>query len=107
MIRGRVVAAITAIGDDAGKIDADLRLDLRNDGGQRVAVVRIAGQRLGVSDELAALGMMQRRGDGNLDAELIRAMRLTFANAFDLGRMQRINLRPALVLTLLAHPPRQ
>jgi hypothetical protein len=31
---------------------------------QSVAVVGIARQRLGMGDELAALGAMQRRGDG-------------------------------------------
>jgi hypothetical protein len=45
-------------------------LDLWDDRRHRVAVVRIARQRLGVGDELAALGMMERRGDRNLDAEL-------------------------------------
>jgi len=50
---------------------------------------------------------MERRGDGNLDAELVRAMRLALADAFDLGGVQRIDLRPPLVLALLAHPARQ
>ena len=36
----------------------------------------MARQRLGVGDDLAALGMMERRGVGNLDGELVRAMRL-------------------------------
>jgi hypothetical protein len=60
-----------------------------------------------MGDELAAPGMMERRGDADLDAELIRAMRLALADAFDLGRVQRIDLRPPLVLALLAHPTRQ
>ena len=72
-----------------------------------MAVVGIARHRLGVGDELAAPGMMERRGDGDLDAEFIRAMRVAFADAFDLRGMQRINLLASLVLTLLAHPPRQ
>ena len=59
----RVVAAVSPIGDDAGETDADLRLDFGDDRLQRVAVIRIARQRLGVGDELAALGMMERRGD--------------------------------------------
>ena len=58
-----VVAAIAAVGDDAREARADLRLDLGDDGRQRVAVVGIAGQRLGVGDELAALGAMERGGD--------------------------------------------
>ena len=31
-------------------------------------------------------------------------MRLAFADAFDLGRVQRIDLAPSLMLALLAHP---
>jgi hypothetical protein len=65
----------------------------------------LPGIALGVGDELAALGMMERRGDADFDAELIRPMRLAFADAFDLGRVQRINLFAPLVLALLAHPP--
>ena len=115
MVGRRVVAAIAAIGDDADKAGADLRLDLWDDRRQRVAVPRgkpegrprIARQRLGVGDELAALGMMERRGDGTFHAELARAMRLALADAFDLGGVQRIDLRPPRVLALLAHPARQ
>jgi hypothetical protein len=58
-----------------------------------VAVVRIARQRLGVGDELAALGAIERGRDRDLDAELIRAVRLAFADAFDLGRVQGIDPR--------------
>ena len=43
------MAAIAAIGDDAGKAGADLRLDLRDDRRKRVAVVGIARQGLGVA----------------------------------------------------------
>ncbi len=32
---------------------------------------------------------------------------MPFADAFDLGRVQRIDLPPALMLALLAHPARQ
>jgi len=64
------VAAIAAIGDDAGKACADLRLDLRDDRRKRVAVVGIARQGLGVGGELPAFGKMERDGDGNLEAEL-------------------------------------
>jgi len=74
------------------RLAADLRLDLRDHGGQRVAVIRIARQRLGVGDELAAPGAIERCGERDLDAELVRAMRLALADAFDLGRVQRIDL---------------
>jgi hypothetical protein len=33
--------------------------------------------------------MMERRGDADFDAELIRAMGLALADPFDLGRIQR------------------
>ena len=52
----RVVATIAAVGDYAGKVRADLRLDLRDHGRERVAIVGVARQRLGVGDELAAPG---------------------------------------------------
>lgn len=53
-LRG-IVAAIAAVGDDARHLYADLRLHVRNDDGERVAVVRIARQRLHMGHELAAL----------------------------------------------------
>ena len=53
LVVGRgVVAAIAAIGDDAGEARADPGLDLGGDGLERVTVVRIARQRLDVGDEL-------------------------------------------------------
>ena len=42
----RVVAAIAAVGDDAVEVRADLRLDLGDDGRERMAVIGIARQRL-------------------------------------------------------------
>ena len=53
------------------------------------------------------LGMVERRGDADLDAELIKAMRFAFAVAFDLGRIQQINSLASLVLALFAHTQRQ
>ena len=90
----RVVAAIASVGDDARKVRADLGLDLRQDLAERVAVVGIAGKRLHVGDELAALRAVQRRGDGDLDPKLIGPVRLALADAFDLGRVQRIDFFP-------------
>ena len=46
LVVGRgVVAAVAAVGDDAGEARADLGLGLRDHGGERVAVIRIAWQR--------------------------------------------------------------
>ena len=46
---------------------------------------------------------MQGRGERDLDAELVRPMRLALADAFDFGRVQGIDFPAALVLALLAH----
>ena len=50
-----VVAAIAAVGDDAGQRRADLRFDLGQDGRQRVPIIGITRHRLHMGDELAAL----------------------------------------------------
>jgi len=42
---------------------------------------------------------------GDLDAEFEGLMRFPLADAFDLGRVQRINLLAALFLALIPHPP--
>jgi hypothetical protein len=39
------VAAVAAVGDDAGEARADLRLDFRDHGLERVSVIRVARQR--------------------------------------------------------------
>src|SRR3954469_8246389 len=60
-----------------------------------------------MGDELAALGVADRGGDGDFDAELVRLGSLTLADALDLRRVQGIDLRPTLTLLLLTHTPRQ
>jgi hypothetical protein len=60
-----------------------------------------------MGNELAALGVWQRRGHRDLDAELVGPVRLALADALHLRRMQRIDLRSTLVLFLLKHPSRQ
>jgi len=52
---GSVVAAIAAVGDEAFDRRADLFFHFRDYDAQRVAVVRIARQRLHMRDELSAL----------------------------------------------------
>lgn len=99
-----VVAAI-APGHDAREAGADLRLHVWQDLAERVAVIGIAGQRLHMGDELAAFGAMQRRGDRDFHAKLVGPVRVALADAFDLRRMERIDLFAALVLALAAHPP--
>jgi hypothetical protein len=97
---GMVVAAIAFIDMDAADLDAGEGLDAGDDGSERMAVVGIAVQRLGVEDELAALRLGHRRGDRDLAAELVGS--LTLADALDLGSVQGIELPAALALPLLA-----
>jgi hypothetical protein len=82
MTRRGVVTTIAAVGDDAGEVGADLRFNLRDHGSEGVAIIGVAGQRLHMGDELAALRAMQRGGERNLDAELVRAMGLALADAY-------------------------
>lgn len=52
----------------------------------------------------AALAALERGGDAHLDAEFIRLVRLSFADAFDLWRVQAVDLGAALPALLLAPP---
>ena len=66
-----------------------------------VAVVRIAGQRLGVQHELTTWGAGVGGDDGDLDAELVGRAGLSLADALGLGGMEGIEL-PATLTLLLA-----
>jgi hypothetical protein len=68
---------------------------------------RIAVQRLGVQDELPALGPGDRDSHRHLAAKLVGHPGLALADALDFGSMQRIDLRPALPLALEADFDRQ
>src|SRR5258708_35618410 len=70
-----------------------------------MGVIGIAGQRLHMGDELATLAVLERGGDADLDAELVRLGGLALANAFHFGSMQAVDLGAALPALLLAHPP--
>jgi hypothetical protein len=65
---GGALAAIAAVGDDAGERRADLGFDLGQDRRQRVPVVWISGQGLHMGDELATLRAIKRGGERDLDA---------------------------------------
>ena len=52
---GSIMAAVSSIGQNAGELVANHLFHIRNDGRERVAVVRIAGQRCRVQGELPAL----------------------------------------------------
>ncbi len=103
----RVVAAVSGIGVEPFDRIADELLDRRNDASQCMAIIGIAWQRLRVDDELAALAVLEGGGDADLDAELVRLVCLAFADALHLGRMQAVDLRPALSAFLGAYAPRQ
>src|SRR5690348_7658236 len=102
----RIVATISGIGDQALNNVAGERLHCRDDLCQRMAVIRISRQRRDVADELAALGMLDRGGHADLDAELVRFVRLALADAFHFRGMERIDFWPALLRLLSQHPPR-
>ena len=53
-----------------------------------------------MEDELAALGLGDWGGDGDLSPAFIRRMRLVLAEALDLRRVERIDLGAALALVL-------
>ena len=55
----RVVAAVSGIGMELFDGAADELFDRRDDASQRVAVIGIAGQRLRMDDELAALAVLR------------------------------------------------
>ena len=57
------MAAVTGIGMEPLDGIAEERLDRRDDTGEGVSVVGIAGQRLHMGDELAALATLQGGGD--------------------------------------------
>ena len=102
-----IVAAVALVDMDAAGGNAGLLLQRGDDRAQRMAIERVAVQCLGVQHELAALGLGRRGGDRHLAAELVGRPGLAFADAFDLGRVQRIDLVAALAMVLKAYPVRQ
>ena len=72
--------------------DAGQALDLLDLPGQGMAVVGITGQCLHSDDELASRGARVGDRDGGLYPELVARPRLALGDAFDLGRVQRIEL---------------
>ena len=91
---GRVVAAIALV--DIGALDraAGELLGGIDDDSERVAVIGVVRQRLGMEHELAARGAGIGGDDRGLDAELIGRPGLALADAFDLGRVEGISFHP-------------
>jgi hypothetical protein len=57
--------------------------------------------------KLAAFAVLEGGGHANLDAELVRLVRLALADALHFGRMQAVDLGPALSALLGADAPCQ
>src|ERR1700720_1923093 len=104
---GIVVAAIPLVAVDAAHRNTCEYFKIDDDGAKRVAVIGVAGQRLGVQHELPALGRGDRGDDRDLAAELVGRPRLAFADALHLGGVQRVDLGAALALLLMSDPQRQ
>ena len=99
------MAAIAGIGVEPIDRGADEFLDPRDHLSQRMAVIGIAGQRLYMGDELAALAVLEGGGNADLDAELVRLVGLALTDAFHFGCIQAVDLGAALPALLLAYPP--
>src|SRR5713101_6109153 len=104
---GIIVATIALVAVDATHSNACELFEIGDDGTERVAVIGFAVQRLGVQHELPALGRGDRRDNRDLAAELVGRAGLAFADALHLRRVQRIDLRPALTLLLMAYTRRE
>ena len=98
----RIVAAVSFV--DIGTLDLGPSepLGVLDRGPQRVPIIRIARQCLGVQDELAAGRAGVGGGDRDLNAELIGRAGFALADALDLGGMEGIQLPAALALLLRA-----
>jgi hypothetical protein len=92
---------------DAAGLDPGQRFQLGDHRPQSVAIKGVAMQCLGVQHKLAAFGLGGRGRHRHLAAELIRRPGFPLADAFDLRRVQRINLGAALPVILETHPHRQ
>ncbi len=101
---GMFVAAIALVDMDAAGLDTREPFQVLDHRLERVAIIGVAVQRLGVERELAALGRGHRCGDRDLATELIGRSRLALADAFDLGRVQRVDLGAALALLATLTP---
>src|ERR1700676_4555728 len=104
---GIVVAAIALVAVDAAHRNTCELFKIGDDGTERVAVIRISVQGLGVQHELPALGRGDRGDNRDLAAELVGRPGLAFADALHLGGVQRVDLGAALALLLMADPQRQ
>jgi len=96
----RIVAAVSLV--DIGTLDlaAGEPFGVLDSRAQRVSIIRIARERLGVQHELAAGRRALVVTTETLTAELIGRAGLALADAFDLRGMEGIQLPAALALLL-------
>jgi hypothetical protein len=87
---------------DAARCDTCELFEIGDDGTERVAVIGIAVQSLGMQHELPAFGRGGRRGNRDFAAKFVRCPGLAFADALPLGGVQR-DLGTALTLLLMAN----
>src|SRR3979409_1285329 len=99
------MTAVAGVGVEPLDRGADEFLDPRDHLSQRMAVIGIARQGLDMGDELAALAVLERGGNADLDAELVRLVRLALADAFHFGGMQAVDFGAALPALLRSYPP--
>ena len=104
---GVVVTAIALVAMDSADRNACEPFEVGDDRTECVAVIGVAVQGLGMQHELPALGSGDRRGNRDLATELVGSPCLAAADAFHFRGVQRIDLRSALTLLLMAHAQRQ
>ncbi len=102
-----IVTAVALVDVDAAGFHAGHLLQILDHRSEGVAVEGIAVQRLGVKHELAALWHRHRCCDRHLAAKLVGGSRLALADAFDLRRVQGIDLLAAPAMVLVADLDRQ
>jgi hypothetical protein len=98
------VAAVALVAVDAARFNTCELFEVGDDGTERVAVIGIAVQGLGMQYELPAFGRGGRRGNRDFAAKFVRCPGLAFADALHLGGVQRVDLGTALTLLLMANP---
>src|SRR6476660_7148178 len=99
---GIVVATIALVAVDAARCDTCELFEVGDDGTERVAVIGIAVQGLGMQHELPAFGRGGRRGNRDFATKLVRCPGLAFADALHLGGVHRVDLGTALTLRWMA-----
>ena len=101
------MAAIATVGDDAIDRRPELLFHLWDERRQGMAIVRRSRLGFDVSDKLTARRAVKRCRDRHFDAELIRPMSFALADAFDLWRVEAIDLLSRLPWMLKTNPLRQ